>query len=304
MTKKKQLLGNLLLLLAAFVWGIAFVAQTEGMEYVGPFTFQGSRFVIAVIVLIPVMFVSDGIKKKQGLYIPLSKEQKKYHIKGGIICGIVLAVAANIQQIALQYTTPGKGGFITAMYILFVPMLGIFLKKRVSAKVWIGVVIAAAGLYFLCINESLSVNKGDALLLLCAIGFTFHIIVIDKYSPQCDGIRLSITQFSVAAVISVIIMMVVEKPQLSDLSAAWITIVYAGAFSCAGGYTLQIIGQKYSTNPTIASLLMSLESVFSVLAQMVILRDVPSAKEFLGCALMFGAIILAQLPDKKKINKI
>lgn len=300
MTKKKELLGSLFLLLAAFVWGVAFVAQTEGMEYVGPFTFQGSRFVIAVIVLIPVMLISDSIKKRQGTYIPLTKEQKQYHIKGGIICGIVLAVAANIQQIALQYTTPGKGGFITAMYIIFVPLVGIFLKKKVSFKVWIGVVIAVAGLYFLCINESLSVNKGDALLLLCAVGFTFHIMVIDKFSPGCDGIRLSIVQFVTAGIISVTIMLIVEKPQMSDLLAAWLPIVYAGALSCAGGYTLQIIGQKYSSNPTVASLLMSLESVFSVLAQMVILRNIPTTKEFIGCILMFGAIVLAQLPDKKK----
>ncbi len=300
MTKKKQLLGSILLLLAAFVWGVAFVAQTEGMEHVGPFTFQGSRFVIAVIVLIPVMLITDSIKKKQGTYIPLTKEQKSYHIKGGIVCGIVLTVAANIQQIALQYTTPGKGGFITAMYILFVPLAGIFLKKKVSLKVWIGVVVAVAGLYFLCINESLAVNKGDALLLLCAVGFTVHIIVIDKFSPNCDGIRLSIVQFITAGIISVIIMLIVEKPQISDLLAAWLPIAYAGALSCAGGYTLQIIGQKYSTNPTVASLLMSLESVFSVLAQMVILRNIPSSKEFIGCILMFGSIILAQLPDKKK----
>ena len=302
MTKKKQLLGSLFLLLAAFVWGVAFVAQTEGMEYVGPFTFQGSRFVIAVIVLIPVMLISDSIKKKQGAYIPLTKEQKSYHIKGGIICGIVLAIAANIQQIALQYTTPGKGGFITAMYILFVPLAGIFLKKKVSLKVWIGVAIAVAGLYFLCINESLTVNKGDVLLLLCAVGFTFHIMVIDKFSPNCDGIRLSIVQFVTAGIISVIIMLIVEKPQISDLMAAWLPIAYAGALSCAGGYTLQIIGQKYSSNPTVASLLMSLESVFSVLAQMVILRSIPSSREFIGCILMFGAIVLAQLPDKKKLS--
>lgn len=302
MTKKKQLLGSLFLLLAAFVWGIAFVAQTEGMEYVGPFTFQGSRFVIAVIVLIPVMLISDSIKKKQGLYVPLTKEQKSYHIKGGIICGIVLTVAANIQQIALQYTTPGKGGFITAMYILFVPLAGIFFKKKVSLKVWIGVLVAVAGLYFLCINESLTVNKGDALLLLCAVGFTFHIMVIDKFSPQCDGIRLSIVQFVTAGVISVIIMLILEKPDWNDLIAAWLPIVYAGALSCAGGYTLQIVGQKYSSNPTVASLLMSLESVFSVLAQMVILSSIPTAKEFFGCILMFAAIVLAQLPDKKKIG--
>ncbi len=300
MTKKKQFLGNLLLLLASFVWGIAFVAQTEGMEFVGPFTFQGSRFVIAVIVLIPVMLITDGIKKKQGIYVPLNKEQKIYHIKGGIICGIVLTVAANIQQIALQYTTPGKGGFITAMYILFVPLAGIFLRKKVSLKVWIGVVVAVAGLYFLCINESLTVNKGDLLLLMCAVVFSVHIIVIDKFSPNCDGIRLSIVQFVTAGIISVTIMLIVEKPQMSDLVSAWLPIAYAGALSCAGGYTLQIIGQKYSTNPTVASLLMSLESVFSVLAQMVILSDIPSVREFAGCAMMFGAIVLAQLPDKKK----
>ncbi len=300
MTKKKHFMGNILLLLASFVWGIAFVAQTEGMEFVGPFTFQGSRFVIAVVVLIPVMLISDSFKKKQGIYVPLTKEQTRYHIKGGIVCGIILTIAANIQQVALQYTTAGKGGFITAMYILFVPLAGIFLKKRISLKVWIGVVVAVAGLYFLCMNESLSVNKGDVLLLLCAVAFTFHIMVIDKYSPGCDGIRLSIVQFTTAAIISVTIMLIVEKPQLNDLVSAWLPIAYAGALSCAGGYTLQIIGQKYATNATVASLLMSLESVFSVLAQMAILKDIPSSREFLGCALMFGAIILAQLPDKKK----
>lgn len=299
MTNKKQLLGNLLLLLASFVWGIAFVAQTEGMEFVGPFTFQGSRFVIAIMVLIPVMLVSDSFKKKQGVYAPLTKKQKAYHIKGGIICGIVLTVAANIQQIALQFTTPGKGGFITAMYILFVPIAGIFLRKKVSVKVWIGVVVATVGLYFLCINETLSVNKGDILLLLCAIVFSVHILIIDKFSPGCDGIRLSLVQFTTAAVISVAIMLIIEKPQLSDLASAWLPIAYAGALSCAGGYTLQIIGQKYATNATVASLLMSLESVFSVLAQMVILSDIPSGREFAGCALMFSAIVLAQLPDKK-----
>ncbi len=301
MTKKKELFGSLCLLLAAFVWGVAFVAQTEGMEHVGPFTFQGTRFVIAVIVLIPVMLISDSIKKKQGVYKPLTKEEKKFHIKAGVVCGIILTVAANLQQFALQYTTPGKGGFITAMYILFVPLMGIFFKKKVSAKVWLGVVIATVGLYFLCINETLSVNKGDVLLLLCAIGFTFHIIYVDKYSPNCDGIRLSIAQFAVAGVISVAIMLIVEKPQINDMLAAWLPLVYAGALSCAGGYTLQIIGQKYSSNPTVASLLMSLESVFSVLAQMVILRDIPSGKEFFGCVLMFFAIVLAQLPNKKKI---
>lgn len=301
MSRKKEFLGSACLLLAAFVWGVAFVAQTEGMEHVGPFTFQGIRFIIGVCILLPVMFISDSIKKKNGTFVPLTKEEKKYHIKSGVVCGLVLVVAANIQQFALQYTTPGKGGFITALYILFVPLFGIFLKKKVSAKVWIGVIIAAIGLYFLCINETLTVNKGDAFLLLCAVGYSFHIIFVDKYSAKCDGIRLSITQFAVAGSISVVLMMIIEKPQLNDVLSAWLPILYAGAFSCAGGYTLQIIGQKYSSNPTVDSLLMSLESVFSVLAQMLILKDIPSGREFIGCILMFGAIVLAQLPNKKKI---
>ncbi len=295
-SKKGNLLGSLCLLLAAFVWGVAFVAQTEGMEYVGPFTFQGLRFIIAVIVLLPVMFVTDSIKKKQGTYVPLTKEQKVYHIKAGIICGLVLTVASNVQQFGLQYTTAGKGGFITAMYILFVPLMGIFMKKRVSAKIWICVLIASVGLYFLCINEALSINKGDIIVLICALCFSFHILVVDKYSPGCDGIRLSILQFAVAGIVSVILMLVLEKKTgINSVLSAWLPIVYAGVLSCAGGYTLQIIGQKYSSNPTIASLLMSLESVFSVIAQMLILKDIPTSKEFIGCILMFSAIVLAQV---------
>ncbi len=298
-SKKREILGSLCLLLAAFVWGVAFVAQTEGMEHVGPFTFQGLRFVIAVIVLLPVMLITNSFKKKQGTYTPLTKKQKIYHIKAGIVCGLVLTVASNVQQFGLQYTTAGKGGFITAMYILFVPLLGIFARKKVPFKIWICVALATIGLYFLCINESFSLNKGDIIVLICAICFSFHILVVDKYSPQCDGIRLSILQFSVAGIVSVILMLIIEKPQLNNIISAWLPIAYAGVLSCAGGYTLQIIGQKYSSNPTIASLLMSLESVFSVLAQMLILKDILSVKETLGCILMFSAIVLAQINIKK-----
>ncbi len=302
--KKGNLLGSLCLLLAAFVWGVAFVAQTEGMEYIGPFMFQGLRFIIAVVVLLPVMFVTDSIKKKQGTYSPLTKEQKIYHIKAGVVCGLVLTVASNVQQFGLQYTSAGKGGFITAMYILFVPLMGIFIKKKVSAKIWICVIIATIGLYFLCINETFSINKGDVIVLICAICFSVHILVVDKYSPNCDGVRLSILQFAVAGVISIILMLIIErKTDISDILSAWLPVLYAGVISCAGGYTLQIIGQKYSTNPTIASLLMSLESVFSVLAQMVILKDIPSSKEFVGCILMFSAIVLAQVNINKQLTK-
>ena len=305
MTKKnQQLAGSLCLLLAAFIWGISFVAQTTGMEYVGPFTFQGVRFLLGAIVLLPVSLISDRAKKKQPSYTPMTKQEKYYLIKAGTVCGIILAIAANIQQLALQYTTPGKGGFITAMYILCVPVLGIFVKKRVGVKVWTGVGIAAVGLYFLCMDEALSINRGDLMLMLCALGFSFHIIFVDKYSPNCDGIKLSIFQFAVAAVISLAIMFITEKPDIGDILNAWMPICYSGILSCAGGYTLQIIGQKKSSNPTVDSLLMSLESVFSVLAQMVILRDIPTGREFLGCALMFTAIILAQLPDKRSIKKV
>lgn len=296
--KKKELKGTLMLVLTAFIWGIAFVAQSEGMKYVGPFTFNCARMIIGGIVLIPCIFLLDRLKgKKPGE--KMDKNSKKVMFTGGILCGIALCVAATLQQYGIKYTTVGKAGFITAMYIIIVPLLGIFLKKKVGIKIWISVVIAVIGLYLLCMSGTLSLGKGDLLVLICAVGFSIHILLIDHFSPQTDGVKMSCVQFLTAGIISAVPMMIIEQPSVSDLTAAWLPIIYAGVLSCGVAYTLQVVAQK-DTDPTVASLILSLESVFSVLAGWVILHQVLTGKEILGCVLMFAAIIMAQLPSRKK----
>ena len=292
--------NSLLLFLTAFIWGVAFVAQSVGGDAVGCFTFNGVRSLIGALVLIPVILFLDGQKKKE-----LGEEKfleqkgdKKTLLLGGICCGIMLCIASNFQQFGISFTTVGKAGFITAMYILIVPILGIFMKKKVGRKVWLGVMIATVGLYMLCMtSESFSLSKGDFLVLVCAGFFSLHILIIDHFSPKCDGVRLSCIQFLVCGVISMIIAFVFEDPNLKAIFNGWLPILYAGVMSCGVAYTLQIIGQK-NMDPTVASLILSLESVFSVLAGWVILNQKLSLREFLGCALMFLAIILAQLPEK------
>ena len=300
--KKEQMKNSLLLLLTAFIWGVAFVAQSVGGEAVGCFTFNGVRSLIGAIVLIPVIFFLDGQKKKE-----LGEEKfleqkgdKKTLILGGICCGVMLCIASNFQQFGISFTTVGKAGFITAMYILIVPIFGLFMKKKVGAKVWIGVVLATIGLYMLCItSESFSLSKGDFLVLICALFFSLHILIIDYFSPKVDGVRMSCIQFFVCGVISTAIAFVTESPSLHSILSGWLPILYAGVLSCGVAYTLQIVGQK-NMDPTVASLILSLESVFSVLAGWVILNQTLSGREILGCILMFLAIILAQLPEKQK----
>ena len=292
--------NSLLLFLTAFIWGVAFVAQSVGGDAVGCFTFNGVRSLIGALVLIPVILFLDGQKKKElgeGKFLE-QKGDKKTLLLGGICCGIMLCIASNFQQFGISFTTVGKAGFITAMYILIVPILGIFMKKKVGRKVWLGVMIATVGLYMLCMtSESFSLSKGDFLVLVCAGFFSLHILIIDHFSPKCDGVRLSCIQFLVCGVISMIIAFVFEDPNLKAIFNGWLPILYAGVMSCGVAYTLQIIGQK-NMDPTVASLILSLESVFSVLAGWVILNQKLSMREFLGCALMFLAIILAQLPEK------
>ncbi|MEE1015856.1 MAG: DMT family transporter [Lachnospiraceae bacterium] len=300
--KKEQMKNSLLLLLTAFIWGVAFVAQSVGGEAVGCFTFNGVRSLIGAIVLIPVIFFLDGQKKKE-----LGEEKfleqkgdKKTLILGGICCGVMLCIASNFQQFGISFTTVGKAGFITAMYILIVPIFGLFMKKKVGAKVWIGVVLATIGLYMLCMtSESFSLSKGDFLVLICALFFSLHILIIDYFSPKVDGVRMSCIQFFVCGVISTAIAFVTESPSLHSILSGWLPILYAGVLSCGVAYTLQIVGQK-NMDPTVASLILSLESVFSVLAGWVILNQTLSGREILGCILMFLAIILAQLPEKQK----
>ncbi len=298
--KTGQMKNSLLLLLTAFIWGVAFVAQSVGGEAVGCFTFNGVRSLIGAAVLIPVIYFLDAQKKKElgEEKFLAQKGDKKTLLLGGICCGVMLCIASNFQQFGISFTTVGKAGFITAMYILIVPILGLFIKKRVGAKVWLGVVLATVGLYMLCMtSESFSLSKGDFLVLICAGFFSLHILIIDYFSPKVDGVRMSCIQFFVCGVISTVIAFVFENPSFSAILSGWLPILYAGVLSCGVAYTLQIVGQK-NMDPTVASLILSLESVFSVLAGWVILHQTLSMRELFGCVLMFLAIILAQLPEK------
>ena len=294
--------NSLILLLTAFIWGVAFVAQSVGGEAVGCFTFNGVRSLIGGLVLLPVISFLDRQKKKElGEEAFLEqKGDKKTLLIGGISCGLMLCIASNFQQLGISFTTVGKAGFITAMYILIVPILGLFMKKKVGMKVWLGVVLATIGLYMLCMtSERFSLSKGDLLVLICAGFFSLHILIIDYFSPKVDGVRLSCIQFFVCGIISTVIAFVFENPNGSAILSGWLPILYAGVLSCGVAYTLQIIGQK-NMDPTVASLILSLESVFSVLAGWVILKQTLSVRELFGCVLMFLAIILAQLPEKSK----
>ena len=291
--KKQQTKNSLLLALTALIWGVAFVAQSVGMEYVGPFTFNAVRFLIGSVVLLPLVRRS---RQKQDTSVTDSLPKRDL-ILGGILCGLALCVASCLQQIGIGYTTVGKAGFITAMYIVIVPVLGIFFKKKTGWLVWVSVLLAAAGLYFLCMTESLSVGIGDLYVLACAVVFSLHILLIDHFSPKVDGVALSCVQFLVSGVLAGVAALVWEQPDLSAILSAGAPILYAGVLSSGVGYTLQVIGQK-GVDPTVASLILSLESVFSVLAGWALLGQRLSGRELVGCGLMAVAIVLAQLPTR------
>lgn len=285
--------NGVMLFLTAFIWGTAFVAQSVGMDYLEPFTFNGVRSLIGGIALLPCIWLLhklNGESKKE--------ESGKVLLIGGLACGVLLFAASSLQQIGLKYTTAGKAGFITAFYIVIVPVLGIFLHKKIGWKIWLAVVLALAGLYFLCITESFSIGKGDVLIFLCALIFAVHILVIDYFSPKVDGVKMSCIQFFVCGILSLPFMFTIETPKAAAMTAAWMPLLYAGVLSCGVAYTLQILGQK-NVNPAVASLILSLESCFSVLAGWIVLGERLSLRESAGCVLMFVAIILAQLPDKK-----
>lgn len=292
--KKATIGSSLLLFLAACIWGFAFVAQSVGMDYVGPWTFNGARFLIGGTVLLPLVCVRIQKKKNTPEALPPALT-----IKGGICCGLAICAASLFQQFGIQYTTVGKAGFITTLYIIIVPVFGLFLRKRVPEKVWIGAVLAAIGMYLLCMTESFAIGKGDALVFVCAILFSIHILVIDYFSPKTDGVALSCIQFFTAGIICTAGALVTERPSWEQLAAGALPILYAGVMSCGVAYTLQIIGQRDS-DPTIASLILSMESVVSVLAGWILLGQALAAKELAGCALVFAAVILVQLPGKQE----
>ncbi len=297
---RRYSLGNsLLLLLAAIIWGVAFVAQSAGMDYMGPLTFNASRFIIGGIVLLPFALSGELKKWKRIDDVKERRNSFKITIVGGICCGLAICTASVFQQYGILYTSVGKAGFITALYIVMVPIFGLFLKKQPRWIVWPGAVLAVIGLYLLCMNGSMTINKGDVLLFCCAIVFTIHIMVIDYYSPKANGVSLSCIQFLFSGIICTIAAFIFESPSWEGIIAGLIPVLYAGVMSCGVAYTLQIIGQK-NVEPAVASIILSLESVVSVLAGWVLLREVLSTKEIWGCILMFVAVILVQLPERKK----
>ncbi len=302
--KNKMMLGNGLLLLTAFIWGTAFVFQRAGMDLIEPITFNAARMALSAIAVGMVAFL---LRKREraaaaSRTVEEQKEYRKNTVLGGLCCGSILGVASIFQQMGIVTTTAGKAGFITAMYMLLVPVIGfVFLKKKNTWLVWLAVLLGIAGMYFLCITGEFSLSKGDTLVSLCAFCFSFHILACDHFVGRGDPIRISAIQFAVATVISTVIAAVMEEPSVEKLISAAIPILYCGIVSGGVGYTLQMVAQKF-TDPTIASLLMSMESVFAVIAGVILLGEQMSSRELMGCILMFTAIVMVQipLPEKRK----
>ena len=302
-TNKKKAMGcNFALLLAAVIWGTSFVAQDVGMEHVEAFTYNGIRMLMGAAVLIPVILFMQLGMKKSGRAEVWDKKRIFTQAKSGIICGLILFCASNLQQFAFNYIpegASGKIGFITALYMLLVPIFGLFLRQKQRLIVWFAVIMGCVGAYLLCVDSAMTIGPGEILTLGCAVFFAIHILYIDSVADKTDGVILSATQFLVVGVLSVICMFIFETPRIANINTAIVPILYSGVMSSGVAYTLQIVGQKH-TNPAIASLLMCLESVFAVLAGWVILGDNLEMREYIGCAVMFAAIILTNLPEKKK----
>ena len=302
-----KLKSSLLLLLTAVVWGMGFVSQSAGADSMGAFTFTSARSILGCIALIPVILVIR-------LRTPAEKKKPidwKITIKAGICCGLALTAASLFQQFGVSMTTVGKSGFITALYIIFTPILGIFIKKKCPIVVWFGAVLAAFGMYLLCMTQdSFSLQTGDLLVLICAVLFAVHILVIDYFSPKTDGVIISCIQFFVCFLVSGVLALIFEEPAWQQLSDGAIPLLYAGLMSSGVGYTLQIVGQK-GLNPTVAALILSLESVTSAIAGFIAFKigflktdQSLTPRQFIGCAIVFSAVILVQIPWENIIEKI
>ncbi len=301
---KAKFLGPLMLLLTALLWGIAFVAQSVGTEQAGPLTFNGVRTIIGAVCVLPVaLFFRRKNEKK--LTVPKTEEEKKEDnrilLKAGVLCGLVLFCATNLQNLAFEYTDAGKIAFITSLYMLFVPVFGlVFLRKKVRAILWPCCAVGLLGMFLLCMGEAAhGINKGDVLTLACSVVFAVHILVVDRYVDRVDPVMMSCIQFFVAGTLTVICAFIFEEPSIAGIRACIGAILYAGICSSAIAYTLQIVGQKY-TEATVATILLSMESVFGAISSAIILHETMTVREVIGCALMFVAIIVSQLPEKKK----
>ena len=292
----KNLKGSLILLLTAIIWGTSFVSQKLGMNSVGPFTFIGLRTLLGSVVLLPFIFAIDLKKPKN----ERMRFTNKNLLKAGIICGMFLCVASCLQTFGMIYIDAGKSGFLTSLYMIFVPVIGIFLGKRLNFKTVTAVLLAVFGMYLLCMKNGFSsVSKGDIYVLLCAVVFALHILAIDRFSPCVDPVKLSCLQFAVAGILATICMFIFEKPPIEAVMASAGPIMYSGIMSCGVAYTLQVVGQKYA-EPTVASIIMSLESVFAALSGWLFLNEMMSVRELLGCLVVFIAVIYIQLPPFKR----
>lgn len=305
--KNTKLKGNLMMLLTAFIWGLSFISQSKGVENLSPTAFNGIRSLLGGIVLLPVIFILDKRKSKSGQDM---KEDNKILITGGVVCGVFLCAASTLQSIGMVDTSPGKAGFITALYMIIVPIIGLFFGKKPSKTVALAVAVAVTALYLMCVTNGERLANGDLLVLLCSFIFAGHILAIDYFSPKADGVKLSCIQFFVCGIIDMIFALIFDMDNISvgKITSCWLALGYSGIFSCGVAYTLQMVGQKY-TDPTSASILMSLESVFAVLATVVLVAlgwnltgGQLTVRQIVGCALMFFAILLVQLPDKKTNN--
>ena len=314
--KTNSLKGALLLLIASVIWGTAFVAQSVGAEHLNAFAFNSIRNFIGAFTLMPVLLWQICTKKAdmntvQNLSSSENSPQNKIKniftkdlLLGGAICGVSLCIASNFQQMGLEQSTVGKSAFITTLYIVFVPLLGLFFKQKLPIQVWISVILAMIGLYLLCMKDEVFVlTTGDIYLLLSAFFFTIQITAVGHFAPKVNGIALSMMQFLVTATLSAVGMFFTQIPTWENIMCAAFPLFYAGAISCGIAYTLQIIGQKH-LSATVASLIMSLESVFATLAGWLILKEVLSTKELIGCGLVFAAVILTQLPERKENKKV
>ena len=292
--KTNKIRQNVLPLITAMIWGTAFVAQSVGAEYMGPFTFNAARAAIAFVFLLGLCGARRACRRRSGEAAAPAASRRDLAV-GGLACGTALAVASCFQQKGLETTTSGKAGFITALYIVLVPLAGLLLGKKAPRAVWLGVVLAVAGLYCLCVNEEFSVTGGDLYVLACAFCFAVQIMAVDHFTDRVDGVALSCAQFLVMTAICTLGALTETPPSLALLGRWLGPVLYVGVFSSGVAYTLQILAQKGS-DPTVVSLLMSMESVFATIAGALILGDRMTGREYLGCALMLAAVVLAQLP--------
>ncbi len=291
--------ANAMLLVTALIWGVAFVAQDVAMDYMPPFTFIWARMLLAGLALIPCIYFLDKRAKKDKATKSVLEgaPSRKTLLVGGCLCGLMLFLGSSLQQLGIAQTSAGKAGFVTALYIVMVPLAGLLVGKRVRGLVWAGVGLCTVGLFLLCVTQSLTISQGDVFLFLCALAFTGHILVIDRFSAKVDCVQMSCIQFFVASGLGLVCMGIFEQPTWEGIVKGAVPILYAGVMSGAVGYTLQIVAQK-ETDPAIASLLLCFESVFAVLAGWAILGDALSPRELAGCGLMLAGILLAQWPVK------